>query len=418
LTAAASVGALAEDAIPLYPLYAVMFADPDVAGAGLSAAQISSLFVLWSLCSFVFEIPTGTLADRCPRRRLLVAGPLVTGTGFALWTWWPSYGAFAAGFVLWSLGSSLRSGSLQALLFDTLTARGDSLRYAALAGRVRAMGACGVLLGTALAAPLAAWGGYEAAGAASLVSCGICALASAALPEDAPPRRSPPRRSRPRDRPARGADSAVEGAPGLAVVVGMLWRRHSLRRVVVLLVALTWVAALDEYLPLLADEMWSGEMSPGTGAASGVAALMVVVAVGDIGGGVAAGRTVTAGLNPRRLARWLTAGAVALAVGALIGHPVGILLVAFAFGVFGWSMVMVDAAMQQRVPSNARATVTSVVGVGEEMVAIAAYGAWALGSGWLPPTALFAIAAAPYVVVGVVLRLSAPGATTARASAR
>ncbi|ROZ99233.1 MFS transporter [Gordonia sp. OPL2] len=390
-----------------------MFADPDVAGAGLSAAEISSLFVLWSLCSFVFEIPTGMLADRMPRRWLLVAGPVVTGAGFALWTWWPSYGAFAAGFVLWSAGSSLRSGSLQALLFDTLAARGESLRYAALAGRVRAMGACGVLLGTALAAPLTAWGGYEAAGAASLVSCGVCALASAALPEDAPPGRS--RRD---DRPAPGTEPAADGAPGLSAVAGMMWRRRSLRRVVVLLVALTWVAALDEYLPLLADEMWSGRTESGRSAASGVAVLMVVVAVGDIGGGIAAGRTATAGLAARRLARWLTAGAVALAVGALTGHPVGILLVAFAFGVFGWSMVMVDAAMQQRVPSSSRATVTSVVGVGEEMVAIAAYGAWALGSGWLPPTALFAIAAVPYVVVGVYLRLSAPGATTARASAR
>ncbi|MGC5256389.1 MFS transporter [Gordonia sp. DT218] len=408
------MAALAEDANPLYPLYAVIFADPTVPGAGLSAASISSLFILWSACSFLFEIPTGILADRVPRRALLVTGPLCSGAGFALWTWWPSFGAFAAGFVLWAAGTALRSGSLQALLYDTLAARGQALQYAALAGRVRAMGATGVLLGTAAAIPLTAWGGYAAVGAAGVASCIVCSVASAMLPEDAPPRREADHDE---------ADPECGGtAAGWRIVVGEAFAGlrgdRLLRRVVVLLIALTWVAALDEYLPLLADAMWSDAMWSGSAAATGVSMLMVVVAVGDIAGGHAASRTDVTDFRPRRLAPWLLAGAIALGLGAISGHPVGIILVAFAFGVFGWALVMADAMMQHRIPTGARATITSVVGVGEETVAIAAFGAWAAGSVWLAPTTSFAVAAVPYAVLAVVLMVSSSGATTARASGR
>ncbi|MYR08921.1 MFS transporter [Gordonia sp. SID5947] len=397
-----------------------MFADPTVPGAGLSAAAISSLFILWSACSFLFEIPAGILADRIPRRLLVVTGPVCSGAGFALWTWWPSYGSFAAGFVLWAVGTALRSGALQALLYDTLAARGQAMQYAALAGRVRAMGATGVLVGTATAIPLTAWGGYPAAGAASVIACLFCAAASAMLPEDAPPRRVGNREDaahRDRDGGTRPDSDAAGWRGVVAEAFAHLRGDRLLRRVVVLAIALTWVSALDEYLPLLADTMWSGTAWWGS-AATGVSMLMVVVAVGDIAGGHAASRTDVTDLRPRRLVPWLLAGAAALGLGAISGHPAGIILVAFAFGVFSWSLVMADAIMQRRLPSGARATITSVVGVGEEMVAIGAFGAWAVGSTWLAPTTSFAVAAVPYAVMALVLMVSSSGATTARASGR
>lgn len=41
-----------DEFILIYPLYAVMFADK-----GLSATQISTLFIVWSLTSFLLEVP-------------------------------------------------------------------------------------------------------------------------------------------------------------------------------------------------------------------------------------------------------------------------------------------------------------------------------------------------------------------------
>ncbi len=58
-------------AVPLYPLYALLFTD-----SGLSAAEISGFFVLWSAVGFVAEVPCGVWADRHSRRAALVLAGL------------------------------------------------------------------------------------------------------------------------------------------------------------------------------------------------------------------------------------------------------------------------------------------------------------------------------------------------------
>ncbi|MDQ5808144.1 MAG: MFS transporter, partial [Actinomycetota bacterium] len=74
------------DFVLLYPVYALLFAD-----TGLSTAEISSLFAIWSVTSFVLELPSGVLADAMSRRLLLAIAPLLTATGYALWVFAPSY---------------------------------------------------------------------------------------------------------------------------------------------------------------------------------------------------------------------------------------------------------------------------------------------------------------------------------------
>ncbi|HZE31865.1 MAG TPA: MFS transporter, partial [Actinoallomurus sp.] len=118
-----------------YPVYAVLFAD-----AGLSAAKISSLFLLWSVTGFVVEVPSGLWADVFSRRLLLIVAPALTAAGYALWTFFPSYSFFALGFVLWGTGGSLRSGALQALVYDELERAGAAGAYARLIGRSQAAG--------------------------------------------------------------------------------------------------------------------------------------------------------------------------------------------------------------------------------------------------------------------------------------
>src|SRR5690606_3866281 len=107
------------DLVLLYPVYAVLFAD-----TGLSTAQISALFVIWSVASLALEIPSGVLADLVPRRSLLVAGPLLAAIGYALWVAIPSFASFAAGFVLWGAHSALQSGALEALVYEELDRHG------------------------------------------------------------------------------------------------------------------------------------------------------------------------------------------------------------------------------------------------------------------------------------------------------
>nr|WP_064570866.1 MFS transporter [Gordonia sp. LAM0048] len=400
--------ALLEDLIPLYPLYAVLFADPGVPGAGLGPAEISALFVIWSVSSVIVEVPTGVLADRLSRRKLLVVGPMITASGFALWTAAPSFLSFATGFVLWALGGSLRSGTTQALVYDELVRLGRTHDYARLSGRMRAAAALGVIGGTALAAPLFSWGGYGLVGVASVVACLVCSLLSAMLPETRADR----------NRPDHDDLGSADGEPDPGWYAIVRSGRRSLRtqpvarRMLLLGVALTWVAALDEYLPLLIgsflgdDAGGSGHTDPG-----GVALLMTVVSVGDIAGALAAGRfRSVAAIGPA-----VGLGAIALIGAALWGHPVAALGVAVAFGVLGWARVVADAELQDRLSSTSRATVTSLAGMGEEVVAILAYAGWALGSAWLGPAGLFVVAALPYVVVSGML---IGGAMTVSASRR
>ncbi|MQA17550.1 MAG: MFS transporter, partial [Pseudonocardiaceae bacterium] len=127
------VFAALEDLVPLYPVYALLFAD-----TGLSGGQIGSLLVIWSFVSMVAEVPSGALADRISRRHLLMASGAIRGAGFALWVVFPSYPAFVLGFVLWGAAGALTSGTLEALIYDTLTEFGAPDRYASVRARVGA----------------------------------------------------------------------------------------------------------------------------------------------------------------------------------------------------------------------------------------------------------------------------------------
>jgi hypothetical protein len=107
------------DTVPLYPLYAMLFAD-----TGLSSTEISALFVLWSTVSIVAEVPCGALADRFSRRGALVAAGVLQAGGYVLWVVLPGFPGFAAGFALWCLGGASVSGTIEALLYDGLATAG------------------------------------------------------------------------------------------------------------------------------------------------------------------------------------------------------------------------------------------------------------------------------------------------------
>ncbi|MGZ8750595.1 MAG: MFS transporter, partial [Pseudonocardia sp.] len=149
--------------MPIYPLYALLFAD-----TGLSDAQISVLFALWSAVGIVAEVPSGALADRVGRRTALVTGALVQAVGYACWVVFPGFPGFAAGFVLWGLGSAFASGAQEALLHDGLAAVGAEAHYARVQGWVGAAGLAVQVPTAGIATALFVAGGYAAAGWASV----------------------------------------------------------------------------------------------------------------------------------------------------------------------------------------------------------------------------------------------------------
>ncbi|GGO58302.1 MFS transporter [Streptomyces daqingensis] len=382
-----------EDLILLYPVYALLFAEH-----GLSTGEISSLFIIWSCVTFVLEVPSGMWADLFSRRLLVVLAPLLTGAGFALWTWLPSYPAFACGFLLWGAGGSLSSGSLQALVYEELARHGATASYARIMGRSQAMGTTAMMAATALAGPVLGAGGYEAVGAASVVVCLIGAAVGLTLPE---PRRGSARGARPDDgeRNAGGTPERGFGAVLRAGAAELRGSRAALRAVL-LSSAVTGALMIDEYVPLLVGSM--------DVAASTVPTLMLLVSAGVAVGGWCAGRG-----TPRLLGPALGVAALALAAGSVSG-PAGTPLLALAFGIFQWAMVTCDALLQDRVTDRARATVASVAGFGAEVFSVLLCAAYGLGSARWGHSTLFVLAAVPYLLIALALlrhgrRPPAPG---------
>ncbi len=212
-------------------MYALLFVDH-----GMSAGQISSLFALWSVTAFTLEVPSGALADRVSRRRLLALAMVLRGIGFGLWVGAPSYLSFAVGFMLWGAGSAMASGTEQALVYDGLAALGHPAAYPGLMGRAGTARLLGNAAGTLAAAPLVALGGYPLAGWLSVAVCLAAAAVAWSFPE------------------APRVEAVGEGGYLATLHAGVREAAtHRVVRSVVLLAALLsglWV--IDEYLPLLA----------------------------------------------------------------------------------------------------------------------------------------------------------------------
>ncbi|MFF5312010.1 MFS transporter [Streptomyces massasporeus] len=374
--------AFLDDFVLLYPVYALLFSD-----TGLSLWQISSLFALWSVTGVVLEVPSGAWADAMSRRRLLWIGPLLTAAGFALWVVVPSYGAFAAGFVLWGAGGALGSGALEALVYDELDRLGAADRYARVMGRARAARLLGTVAATGLAGPVVARGGYEAVGAASFLACVLTALTATRFPEH-------------RMRPESTGDTwATTLRTGLAEARGNRAVRGAL--LLVPAVAAVW-GALDEYTPLLIRDL-------------GVAEATVPYLVMLIWAGVTLGSLLTGPaerLGTTGLAMLLAGAALALAVGAMARSLAGVVLVSLAFAGFQLAEVLADVRLQHRIDESRRATLTSVASLGTELATVATFGVYALLGTDMAHSTVFAVLAIPYLVTA--LALARARAATAR----
>ena len=359
----------------LYPVYTLLFSD-----TGLSVWQISSLFVTWSVSSLVLEVPSGAWADATSRRGLLIGGPLLTAVAFTLWVAAPGYWVFALGFALWGLKSALTSGALEALVYEELQRLDATEKYATLMGRGQVAGVVAAMCSGAVAAPMISTGGFAAVGAASVAACMLASLIAMMFPENR----------------IRSYDEAdLSWADTLTAGLAEARRSSSVRSAVILVavIASIW-GALDEYTPLMIE---SGGVT-----AADVSLLMVVIWAGASAGGLAAGRVAQWGSTA--FAVFVCAGAVLMAVGALSRHPVGVVVLAVAFGVFQCATVVADTRLQNSIAGPARATVTSLAGMSTDVATLAVYGSYAALVDLGGHPGAFALLMLPYLAIAFWLR--------------
>lgn len=127
-----------------YAVYAALFSLE-----GLSIGQIGLLLAFWSASAIVLEMPSGALSDHFDRRVLLIIAPLAKAGTFVLWgVAGGNFWIYGAGFLCWSLGQALQSGSREALLYERMKADGRSGEFDKVLGRDNAAEGLGIGLGT------------------------------------------------------------------------------------------------------------------------------------------------------------------------------------------------------------------------------------------------------------------------------
>lgn len=135
-----------------------------IQAVGMGPLELVLAGTALEISAFVFEIPTGVVADTISRRRSIIIGTVLIGSGFALEGSVATVGIVIAAQVIWGLGWTFTSGATQAWLADELgddTAttrallRGSQVRQAASVGGI---GLAMALASINLALPLLAGG--------------------------------------------------------------------------------------------------------------------------------------------------------------------------------------------------------------------------------------------------------------------
>jgi MFS family permease len=134
---------------PIYPVYMILFRE-----RGYDFLQMSLLFVIWELAVVTLELPSGVLADRWDKRKVLAVGMVLKALGFCAWLVWPSFGAAAVGFALWGAQEAFCSGTRQALLYEALRDRCMETSYDKAAGISNAAATSAVALSLVIGGPL------------------------------------------------------------------------------------------------------------------------------------------------------------------------------------------------------------------------------------------------------------------------
>jgi len=328
----------------IYPSYGIMIGEH-----GISPIELSTLFILWTGTALLLEVPSGTLADRRSRKQLLVVSGVVKCSTFLVWWLWPTFPGYALGFVLWGAGSSLISGTSESFLFDALKARGDPEAFSRIYGRGVAANSVGVATAL-LGGGFLAEGGYTTPLLLSILGPLGAALV-AALAFEEPPRSH----GKPHEdylATLRAGLRAVSSQPGIRYLVMALAVLGNL------------YGALEEYVGPYLDEKPQFTL--------GAVGVVYAAAFGARALGVAFAHRLPP-LSPRQVSAMYALSALPLGA-TLTGAPIGTALALCTyFAISTAGEVLLQGSLQARIDGATRATVTSVAGMGQQLIGILVY---------------------------------------------
>ncbi|MBT3342403.1 MAG: MFS transporter [Gemmatimonadetes bacterium] len=368
----------------IYPFYAVMFVDH-----GLSPIEISTLLAVWCAVTLILEVPSGVLADRHSRKALMVFGTVLRAAGYACWALFPGFWGFLAGFVLWGTEGALGSGAFEALVYDELKHAGRESEYARVVGRCRSLGQMGVVVSGAIAAGAIALG-YGVLLFASSAAAIVAGLLMLSLPTVAPVAPI-------------GATGFKAYTATLRAGIGEVVLRPFVRRLVLFAaLAMSLGGTLEEYWPILLAEM---DM-PAYALGLFLSILWSAQAVASL----VAHRFVD--LSDRTIYATFTFSGVLLFGAAWSLHVAALGLILIFVFVLQAIDIIYDARLQAAIPSEHRATASSVKSFGSEvggLIVVMAMGAIVTGRSYQVGFEWFGITITLLGAIYLLLTLRAPG---------
>ena len=323
---------------PLYALYTLWFSDN-----GITTVQLSTVFTLWAVVAVVLEVPSGAVADRVDRRRLLAFAFVLRAIGISLWLVYPTYTMVLIGAALWAIHSSLASGAWEAHIHDQLAAIGEASTYGPTMARVGQFSHAGVALGTLVASAALQLG-------ASIEAMGWLTVAIHAVSISLVLRLPNVDHSDDGDEDESGAGAVAEWWSTLRAGTREAFSSVPIIRLVLLGMFIEGLFIVDEYVPLIARFQGASDTV--------VPILVFAVWLGLLAGGEVVARRPSA--QPRWLGGALVVGAAAMLAGVAGSNYWFLALVAVGYGAMEALLVVADARLQERISSDHRATVTSV----------------------------------------------------------
>lgn len=328
---------------------------------GLSIAEIGILLAFWSGSAIVLEMPSGALSDHFDRRVLLFAAPLLKALTFVFWgVAQGNFWLYGLGFLFWSAGQALQSGTREALLYERMAEAGRSEDFDKALGRDNAAEGLGIGAG-ALVGGLVAQFDMDWAVWLSIPPLLLAATLAFWL-----------RDSR-RDRAAGADESPATYLSHFADAIGEFRRHADLRFVTVYMaVGLITFELLEEF-----DQLYYLSVS------------VPIWLWGVLAGGVELIYAL-ASVAAHRLAgrQWLAwalplAGGALLVIASLGGNAWYVLALELAYVVIAPVSVLAEARFHRIMDGRSRATTTSALIVAENIAGIAATLLFGFIADWL-----------------------------------
>ncbi len=113
----------------------------------MTYTEVALLAAIGGIASIIFEIPTGAFADIVGRRTALILSYFIYTAAMVTEAFANSFWMFALIAVLVSLVNALYSGSLEALVYDTLLEDGHEDRYDQVVSKMESLAWVGLLVG-------------------------------------------------------------------------------------------------------------------------------------------------------------------------------------------------------------------------------------------------------------------------------